>query len=392
MPANPRFVPRGSADPNRDLAVAAALVLAGALVPVGVSLLAHDLLALYLTGGTGLALAAGGFGLCLWLVVEWRDLDRPNVVVASVLAPTGLFAVVLLLAPLGLFDLLPAHLGTDIAGVVGYLAAFGAAGIGAVGLSRALDATGHAPDSGRVAAVVAAVLLVGAALGGGVNYAAAQSATVTEMEAGLAPVSDPALNVTVAGANAELRVTVVDPTGTAVTQRLSRAETADGRATAAVRLWNDASPPPGYLTKTSGRYRVRVTTLAGVTVDTATFTADPGVGLDVVETASARGPLPWNRSSRGSSHETRVGVAVANSGAFHTTAVATVDAPGRGDPNSGTYFLGPGESAAIVVGIPEATVERLRANGTDTVTVTVWQTRHETEALVTVEIPLPPPG
>jgi hypothetical protein len=187
---------------------------------------------------------------------------------------------------------------------------------------------------------------------------------------------------------------VVGPTGAAVTERLTRRDLADGRETVSARLWHDTTdetPPSGYLAKRSGAYRVRVSSLAGVTVDTATFTADPGVELAVVETASTRGPLDWNRSDRGSQHEVRVGVAVVNRGAFHTSAVATVDVPGRDDPHSRRHYVDPGETEAMVVGIPPEEVETLRANGTDTVTVTVDADVEGADGATTVEVELPPP-
>jgi hypothetical protein len=388
-------LPRGYADPNRDLGVASGLVLVGILVPIGVNLLAHDLLALYLTAAAATTVAAVAVGFGLWLAVEWRDLDRPNVAVASVLVPAVVLAAVIFVAPFGLFDVLPDHLRVDFGELFGYLAAVSLAGLGAVGLSRALEETGRTPEARRVAAGVAVVLVVGVALAGGANYAAASSARVTDVGAGLAPVSDPALNVTVEGATAEMRVTVVGPTGAAVTERLTRRELAEGRATVSARLWpdrTDETPPPGYLAKRSGTYRIRVSSLAGVTVDTATFTADPGVALAVVETASARGPLEWNRSDPGSQHEVRVGVAVTNRGAFHTSAVATVDVPGGDDPHSRRHYFDPGETEAVVVGIPPEAVETLRANGTDTVTVTVEPAFDGADGATTVEVPLPPPS
>jgi hypothetical protein len=204
-----RPLPRGYADPNRDLGVAAGLVLVGILVPIGVDLLAHDLLALYLTAAAATTVAAVAVGFVIWLAVEWRDLDRPNVVVASVVVPTAVFAAVPVVGAAGLFDLLPDHLRAGFGGLFGYLAAISLAGVGAVGFSRALEETERTPEVRQVVAGGAVVLVVVLTLAGGVNYAAASSAQVTDVDAGLAPVSDPALNVTVEGASAELRVTVV---------------------------------------------------------------------------------------------------------------------------------------------------------------------------------------
>jgi hypothetical protein len=397
MSENRRFVPRGELDPNRDLGVAAGLVLTGTLLPVLAGVLLFDLLSLYLTGLAGPALAAAVFGFCLWLVLEWRDLDRPNVAVASVLVPAGLFALFPVLGAglyaVGLGESLPAPLGTlRFGGVFAYLAGIALAGLGAVGISTALRRRERPPAPRRVAGGAAVTISVAVILLLGVNFAAASSATVTSVEAGLAPVSDPALNVTVEGADAEMRVTVVGPTGTSVTERVSRADVADGRTTVSARLWNDPTPPDGYLARTNGTYRIRVTTLAGVTVDRATFEADPGVGMRVVETDSARGELDWDREDPGSEHEVRVGVAVTNDGAFHTSAEASVAVPGENrDPRSGTYYFEPGETEAMVVGIPETAVERVRAEGRETVTVTVWQSRHRDRVLATVEVPLPPP-
>jgi hypothetical protein len=396
MSENRRFVPRGELDPNRDLGVAAGLVLVGTLLPVFVGVLLFDLLSLYLTGLAGPAVAAGAFGFCLWLVVEWRDLDRPNVAVASVLVPAGLFALFPVLGAglyaVGLGDSLPDPLRTLRFGAVfAYLAGVAVAGLGAVGLSAFLHRRESALDPRRVATGAAVAVTVAVVLLVGVNFAAASSASVASTEAGLAPIADPALNVTVEGASAEMRVTVIGPTGASVTERVSRADVEDGRATVSARLWNDPTPPDGYLAKTNGTYRVRVTTLAGVTVDRATFEADPGVGMRVVETDSARGELDWDRDDPGSEHEVSIGVAVTNDGAFHTSAEASVAVPGEDrDPRSGTYYFEHGETEAMVVGIPEEAVERLRAEGRETVTVTVWQSHHEDRVLATVEVPLPP--
>jgi hypothetical protein len=237
----------------------------------------------------------------------------------------------------------------------------------------------------------AAVLLVAVAVVGGVNHAAVSGATVTVVEPGTDRYDEPRLNVTVEGASAEMRVTVVDPNGGSVTKRVTRGESASGRETVGFRVVDLAEPAAGSLTKTSGTYRVRVTTLAGVTVDTARYTADPGLAVAVVETAAARGPFDWNRSSRGSEHDLRVGVAVENRGVFYTDPTVRVGAPGEASVGYEDTTLAPGETDVLVVGIPEADAERWRAAGVETVTVRLWPSPYADEPTATVEVPLPPP-
>jgi hypothetical protein len=396
MSSSRQFVPRGELDPDRDLGVAAALFLVGALVPVLVALLADDVLSLYLTGLAGPAVAAGVFGFCLWLVVEWRNLDRPNVAVASVLVPAALFTLSTAIGMTVGFEGFPRLVHespppSPVGALFQYFGAFALAGLAAVACSRTLQRAGHDPDVRRVAVGAAAVLLVAVAVVGSANHAAASGATVTAVEPGTDRFYDPQVNVTVEGASAEMRVTVVDPNGGSVTKRVTRGATGDGRETVGFRVVDVAAPAAGSLTKTSGTYRVRVTTLAGVTVDTARYTADPGLDVAVVETAAARGPSDWNRSSRGSEHDLRVGVAVENRGVFYTEPTVRVGAPAEASVGYEDATLAPGETDVLVVGIPEADAERWRAAGVETVTVRLWPSPYADEPTATVEVPLPPP-
>jgi hypothetical protein len=153
--------------PNEDFPEAVALFLAGMAVPVAVAAPAHDLLALYLSGTAYTVLAAAAFAVLAWTVLETFDLDRPNFAVASVVGPFLCFVTIVAygIATSGYADLFE-YLFHDN-GYITYPAAFGAAGLLAVVVSRQYRnvATGHdrLPPARTVAAalgVLAVALLV----------------------------------------------------------------------------------------------------------------------------------------------------------------------------------------------------------------------------------------
>lgn len=384
-----------SADPNEDLATAMVIHLAGMLVPLAVASAFEDLLSLYLTGGQFAAIAAVAFGLVAWLLVEEGDLDRPNFLVASIVAPLVAFvalagfAVVVESRP-------PAfrYLFSD-GGIFRYPGLFVAAGIGAVGLSKKYRTAAARDDRlpsarGAVFGVGLAVVLV-AAVVAGVNLAAASSTAIATVEPGEKPVGDPVLNVSVEGPPTELRVTAIAPDGTSVTERLSRAETRGGTGTVSIGMWFDDTPPPRHLPVQSGTYRVRMTSLAGVPVDTATFVAGTGAAASIEDVEATRGNLSRDRQppqvADAGANRTAIGVVVENEGEFLTPVdVALAVAGDERAPR--TLFLSPGERGRVAFVLAPKTVDAARADGDGTVTVRLYLAgRDDPASTATVELP-----
>ncbi|MFB6191902.1 MAG: hypothetical protein ABEI11_01110 [Haloarculaceae archaeon] len=382
-------------DPNEDLAAAVAVHLVGMAVPVAVVAAFEGLLSLYLSGTAVATVAAVAFGLVAWLLVEELDLDRPNFLVGAVVATVlGVVALVGYALVAGERTATYRYLFYGDRLML-YPGLFGAAGVGAVGLSRKYRSLaagdGGVPPPRRVVAGIGLAVALLAVLGVGANLAAANSAAVATVEPGTESVADPALNVTVAGPAAELRVTAVAPDGETVTERLSRAETRGGPTTASIRMWFDDTPPPGYLPVERGTYRVRVTSLAGVPVDRASFVAETGVGVSIEAVEATRGNLSWERQPRRAAdagpNATTVGVVVENRGDF-LTPVDVILVVGDDDRPSGMLFLSPGERNRVAYVLDPGTVEAARAGGNGTATVRAYVGGSEDPvATATVDLP-----
>lgn len=372
-------------DASEDLGRAAAVFAVGMALPVLVVLAAPRPLALYLDGAGFTALAALAFGLVLWVVVEARDVDRVDVAVAAVLAPAvgfvaalcGLVTLSVAIEGYGLGPWEPAvdYLAPTIGHLFGYVLAFAFAGFGALGAGRWVRRRSDL-SPGRAATGTLAAVVVALALAGGVNALAATGASVASVEPGAVEYgSEPALNVTVAGPAAELRVVAVAPDGSRVTDRLSRRAMRGDGGTAALRVRFDDTPPPGYLPAQAGTYRVRLETLTGVTVDTATFTVERDPGVAITETVATRGNLSWNvtpRPPRAGDGEVVVGVAVEHRGPFRGTAAVALALPGDGR-GSGLLFLAPGERRRVAFALSNETVRRVRAERDGVVRVRVTE-------------------
>lgn len=384
-------------DPNEDLPTAVGIFLVGAFIPVAVAAVAHELLALYLSGSRFTAVSAAVFAVIAWTLVEEWDLDRPNFLVAAVVGP-GIFFVAILgfgVMTNGYADVFQ-YLFED-GGYMGYPAAFGAAGLLAVGLSkqfRPLAANANqVPRARTVAGAAGAVAVIALGLVLGANLAAANGVSVTSVDGGVAGVQDPALNVTLSGGPADVRVTATAPDGTSVTKRLSRAETRSDPTTVPFRVLFDDTPPPGRLPAQAGTYRVTVVAASGVTVDTATFEAENGRAVSITEVVTTSGELPWDRSADvvvgNPRHDTRVGVVVANAGAFHTRLDVTLETPdGLDDYHARAFFTDPGERVAVAFSLPEDAVGTIRSEHHGRVTVVVTRD-YSGEAVVTREVELP---
>lgn len=389
---------------DEDLPAALAMLLAGMLAPALVAAVGRDLLSMYLSARGFVHVSAVAFGVVAWGLIEWLDLDRTTVLLVSIVAPwpvllASLFGVLLLdqgeqvlAGPVA--DVFTYLAGRSFASLAGYGADFALAGVGAVALSKWVDdlAERHerVPEPRTVLAALGLAVVLGGLLVAGANHAGASSAAVTTVEPGLDD-RRPTLDVTVEGRPAELRVTAVAPDGTSATRRLSRADMRGGTGTARFPVRFGDGTPPGYLPVRSGTYQVRVTSLAGVTVDAASLVADrPAVSI--TDTVAASGPLTWDDPPRDvyerGQDDTKVGIVVENGGSFHRVVDVTLDVPG-GDRHLRDVVLAPGERTGVVFSLPDDAVAAVRTERGGTVTASVQPVDAPGGPVSTVEIELP---
>lgn len=393
--------PRSSDDLWRPLA----LLALGMLAPGLVLAAAADLVSMYASAGQLVVAVAVAYGLVAWLLVERAVIDRMSFLLVSLVWPwLLLFGLLFTLLLLNEGEQIPQGPAADVfrsltsgwPGFFGYAAVFAVAGLAAVGLSgryRALTRRDpRVPEPRRV--IVGLALLVGGLLVviGTVNAATATAASVTSVGPGTQTFEEPTLNVSVEGPAAELRVTAVAPDGTRATQRLSRAEMRGGVGRVAFPITYDDSPRSGVLPARPGVYRVRVTALAGLTVDTGTFSAEAGAAASMTAVTTANGTLPWEERpervyERGAG-ETKLGLTIVNEGAFPAELALTVDVPG-GPIDVRRVFLTAGQRAGVVVSLPAETVRAVRTDSGGTVTVTLFYAGHEAEPVTSVEVELP---
>jgi len=350
---------------NGDLGPAALLVATGLVVPVVVAGVARDTVQLYLTGLEVTAATAVAFAVVWWLAIEARDLERIDVAIASVLVPALFFLAVIVLAVVEVLPVGPrSYLFDGLAGLFRYASLFAGAGLAAVALSRRLGDHDRLPGPRTLAAGLAVVVVLGGALAVGVNHAAASSATVTAVEPGTLD-HDRALNVTVEGAPAELRVAVVAPGGQTVWKRLSRGEMSGGSGTVSIPAWFDETPPPDTLPIRAGGYEVRVTSLLGATVATDRYAVDGEVTPTVTEVRASVGPIDWANPPKATIHdrpveETRIGVAVANEAPFPAEYDLRLRYDGPGPTPEVHTDLQPGDEVGLVLDLPPAALEHVR--------------------------------
>ena len=303
----------------------AAVFLGGMAVPIAIAILAHGVLELYLTGLQFGAVAAAGFALVAWWILARRGFDHLEFALAAVVVPLlgliGLFFVAVAVgSDLGGFG----YLLWDVEGLFAYVGFFVVAGIAAVALQRGarrLRTRHPAVPTPATLATGALVLVAVVVLAGGVlAHASASSATVATVEPGVDEYGmSPTLNVTIAGGPAEARLTVTGPDGAAYTRRIPPATLRSDPATVPVSFFRLGTDIP------AGTYRVELTSIVGLTVDTATYTLErgPTPALRGVRTAGAGEPLeldlPANatvyRPSPGPTDgQARVGAILANEG------------------------------------------------------------------------------
>ncbi|WP_331234449.1 hypothetical protein [Natronorarus salvus] len=386
------------------LPIAVAFVL-GMTVPVGLALLAHDVLSPYLTGRGFTALVASGFGLALWALVSTFDLDRVNALTTAVILPwivfAGLFlALVALTAgepPGGPVSAGLEFLFPDAVADLGvYAAAFTLAGVAAVGLDHLLSRYSEdrqwIPASRTLALASLSLVAVAVVAVGGFAHLGAGSASVSSFEPGTNRSGDPILNTTVEGEPTELRVVITAPDGSTETERIARSDLEDGSVTATVPFYMLGAPHPPTKPPESGTYAVELRTLTGITVDSerttieaadplsvlGTETAGPGEGLDLG--LSDEAPV-WHSQP---GERLQVGVVLENtgdvSGEFWARLLAEND-----EITADGVSLGSGEAGAIVLRISEEDADRIHEEHDGLVTVEISYG----DELVTEELTLP---
>ena len=175
-----------------DVVPISVVLTACAVLPVLGAALAHETLALYLSGRQYTYLCGAGVCLAAWLALAIRDLERVRFVTASVAVPWTVAAFFLL--PLSfrssrslsyVFDRSPGPFDY-VAGVAEYAAVVMGAGLLAVGLQRGaervVDWQQRDRGPGVVPVVVTALVAVGLLVGGGLTTVAASGASVSTSE------------------------------------------------------------------------------------------------------------------------------------------------------------------------------------------------------------------
>ena len=380
-----------------SLPLAAAFVI-GMAVPVGVALLAHEVLALYLTGRELTSLLAGTFALAFWALLSVFDLDRVNALFTAIVLPwIGLVALLFVLVTVapdqgsGL-----GYLFLDVEDLSAYAGAFTIAGVAAVALEWAIthhfETHAHVPDSRTLAVASLALVVLTVLAVGGVAHLGTTSASVSSLEPGTDRFGDPALNATVEGEPTELRVVITAPDGSTDTERIARSDWEDGRVTTTVPFYLLGASHPPTEAPESGTYSVELRMASGITVDSerttietddslsvlGTETAVPGEGLDLGLADEA----PVSHSQPG--ERWQVGVVLENTG----------DVPGEfwarllvenDEVTADGVSLEPGEAGAVVLRFSEAEADRIHDEHDGVVTVEVGYG----DELVTEDLALP---
>lgn len=390
---------------DEDFPAAVGILLAGMLVPALVAGVARDFLSMYVTARQFVLVLVVGYGIVAWGLIERSDLDRTTFLLVSIAGPwpvllATLFGVLLLnqgeqIATGPVADVFRYLAGGSFASFFGYGALFTLAGAGAVALSKQFDELAarndRLPEVRVVFAGIGLAVVLVVLLAGGANHVAASSASISTVEPGMQPYQVPSLNVTVAGRPAELRVTVIGPDGTSVTKRLSRADRRTGTETLAFRVrLDDNGLPPDVLPVRSGTYRVKVTTMAGVTVDTAEYHLEraPTPSLSNVVVGSGtidREELPERTAELFPTHDTKIGIEVENPSEFPAAVRVRIHAPGT-YANSFKMPIHSSDRAGVIFAIPDDAVAAIHDEHGGVVTIELTQDGH-TVAARSVELP-----
>lgn len=255
---------RAAREPGDDLLAAVAIVAVGTLLPLVVGGRYEYYLSLYLGPAQFAAIAAFGFGLVSWPLVDGLEIDRVTFAGSAIVAPWGVVAALLFaiaVAPwvetLVLLDSLPQYPFA--------LGASGAAVVGCSLLSEQLSIRySRVPGRRRVAftACAAAVLGIGAVLGDRYRSPPVASIDDVDVEYGEYGVD---VFVSLETESTAMHVTVVTPDGTTVRRRV----TERGLEYDPFRVLVPRPEPDS-----DGRFDVRIVSSLGATIDSTSITVD----------------------------------------------------------------------------------------------------------------------
>ncbi|MDX1745164.1 MAG: hypothetical protein R3324_04440 [Halobacteriales archaeon] len=383
-----------------DLWAPLALLSLGLILPGLLWAVYHEFIGLYLSAIELTLISTVGYGLLSWYLIDRGTVDRLSYLLVSLIWPWPLlFGVLFLLLLLNRGEQIPrgplaSTFRTVTTGwpgsIFGYGAVFSATGIAVAVISRRYDerflpAARFPSPSRLIPAIVGAVVVI-AVVTAGANAITSQTASIRDVSPGTMDYHDPTLNVTVVGPVDELRVTVIAPDGSAVTKRLPRARMRGGSGTVPFELDYDDSYTPAEVPVSDGTYHVRLASLAGLVVDTASFDAGASAGgsLSVVPLTDETGPWadePFVYTERNASERT-VALTVTNDGAFHARMTLVIRVPD--DP---VVFDGvpmpPGERQRVVFKLAPQTVGTIREKTGGTVTIELYNSVHQDEPLAT---------
>ncbi len=394
---------------SEDLWPPLALLVAGLLAPGLCWAVAGDLLSLYLSAVELTLLVAVGYGLVAWFLIDSGSIDQTSFLLVSLIWPWPLlFGVLILLLLFNQGEQIMRGPVADIfreltadwpGSIFGYAAVYAGTGVAVFGLSRRYDrlarTAARLPAPIRLVPAIVALVVLLALVGAGANAVTTSAASIEHVGPGTGNYHDPTFNVSVAGPSAEYRVTVTPPDGATVTTRLSRGVMREGSGRVAIELDYDDSFTPAELPVRDGEYRVRVTSLAGLTVDTATFEADNAAGGSLRTVSLANGTPPWIDDPysyvESRSGDVRLGFAVTNEGAFHAKMDLVVAVPD--DPIVVERILvAPGERRGVVIRLAPDTVDRIQARTDGSITAELYVSGSHDEPAATVELTLPAEG
>lgn len=377
---------------DEDLATIVTVIYLGMAVPVVFALQFHDLLDLYLTGLQFTLLGAFVYGVVFWHLIARNSLDRVNVVLASVVFPV-LGAMVILFIGVSMTDLHDGfrYLFAGFGDLFGYAVIFGLAGSLAAIIDLAFErhdlTPNQGPSSQTASLVLIALLLLGIIAGGTIGHVTARTAEVTAVAPDTTDHGRPVLNVTVDGGPAELRLTVTAPDDSTTTHRITRTELRGGSVTIPIEFWEfDAPEPP------AGTYHVKLTSVPGMTVDTASHTIETAPTPSLVDSASAPPGdefelgLPADAIVYGPKYddETRVAVVLQNEGGVAARFYVRIYTDDE-RIKSREIPLEPGQHGANIFELSDDEVDRIHENADGTVSIEIVYGDH----VIKTEVDLP---
>lgn len=371
---------------NSDSILVGPLFVVGMTVPVIGSMLAHDVLSLYLSGRQFTYLVAVAFCLIVWIFLEVVDPDRLTFFMWSLVFPWLITLGIVILAISTEMSPGLGYLFYDVGGLMAYGGSFMLAGVASLVIRKRIDRASRQyprlPRGRSIAFGVAIVGVIAILAGGTLLTVFAMSASVSDVEPGVLEHRTPVLNVTIDDKGSEMRLRVTGPEGSTYISRISQSVKGSDPITVPVRFHGDLPSAPE-----AGTYHVELTAISGIRVDSATYTVDKAPSPSVLDmkTAGPGQPLEFDvpenatvyRPSPGPTDpQTRVAVVVENTGDVAADFDTVVHLkPGLVD--SREIFVKPGQKGVNIIGIQEKYVERIheRSDGRITVEVVYEETR-----------------